>query len=115
NHQLVTALYMNKQTFYTENRVYPYCELTDLRSDLIGRARQRAIFQRDNHPWKDMSDMEILQSGKLYSKDYQTNKEGFTLAGILLFGKDETILSVIPHHKTDLLLRRVNLDRYDDR
>lgn len=115
NHQLVTSLYMNKQTFYTENRIYPYCELADLRSDLIAKARQRAANQRDNHPWKDMSDMELLQSGKLYSKDYQTNKEGFTLAGILLFGKDETILSVIPHHRTDLILRRENVDRYDDR
>jgi ATP-dependent DNA helicase RecG len=50
-----------------------------------------------------------------FLKDYQTGKEGFSLAGILLFGKDETILSVIPHHKTDLILRRDNLDRYDDR
>jgi len=33
----------------------------------------------------------------------------------LLFGKDETILTVIPHHKTDLILRRNNLERYDDR
>ncbi|GAB1483666.1 hypothetical protein MASR2M78_24820 [Treponema sp.] len=57
----------------------------------------------------------IPQSSKVYLKDYQTGKEGFSLAGILLFGKDETILSVIPHHKTDLILRRENLDRYDDR
>lgn len=64
---------------------------------------------------KNMSNMEILKSAKLYSKDYQTNKEGFTLAAILLFGKDETILSALPHHRTDLILRRQNLDRYDDR
>ena len=36
-------------------------------------------------------------------------------AGILLFGKDETILSVLPHHKTDAIMRRVDVDRYDDR
>jgi ATP-dependent DNA helicase RecG len=51
----------------------------------------------------------------LYSKNYQTNEEGITLAGILLFGKEKTILSVVPHYKTDLILRRENLDRYDDR
>jgi ATP-dependent DNA helicase RecG len=38
-----------------------------------------------------------------------------TLAGILLLGKEEVILSVVPHHRTDLILRKVNLDRYDDR
>ncbi len=33
----------------------------------------------------------------------------------MLFGKDSTILSVLPHHRTDAILRRVNVDRYDDR
>ncbi len=56
-----------------------------------------------------MGNMEILKSAKLYSKDYQTNKEGFTLAAILLFGKDETILSAVPHYKTDLIFRKLNL------
>ncbi len=33
----------------------------------------------------------------------------------MLFGKDETILSVLPHHRTDALLQRGNPNRYDDR
>ncbi len=48
-------------------------------------------------------------------KDYQTGTEGFTLAAVLLFGKDDVILSVLPHFRTDALLRKENLDRYDDR
>jgi len=115
NNTLVTSLYINKQTIYTENKIFPYCKISDLRSDLINKARMLAVNQNSNHPWKNMSNMEILKSAKLYSKDYQTNKEGFTLACILLFGKDETILSVVPHHKTDLILRKINVDRYDDR
>ncbi len=115
NNSLVTNLYMNKQTFYTETKIYPYCTLDDLRIDLIEKARKMAVIQRENHPWKNMTNLEILRSTKLYAKDFQTNKEGFTLACILLFGKDETILSVVPHHKTDLILRRNNIDRYDDR
>ncbi len=112
---LISQLYLNKQTFYTENRVYPYCELADLRQDIIDQARTRATLLRNNHPWAKMDDMALLKSGRLYHKDFQTGEKGITLAGILLFGKDETILSVIPHHKTDLILRRENLDRYDDR
>ncbi len=38
-----------------------------------------------------------------------------TLAGILLLGKDSVIISAVPHHRTDMILRKVNLDRYDDR
>ncbi|MEK7177767.1 MAG: AAA family ATPase, partial [Patescibacteria group bacterium] len=82
---------------------------------MINRARQRAINQNTNHSWENLSNRGLLKSAKLYTKDYQTNEEGITLAGILLFGKDETILSVLPHYKTDLILRKINLDRYDDR
>ena len=115
NQTLVTQLYLKKQTTYSENRVYPYCELEDLDKNLINKARKLAIIQNNNHPWKELDNLELLKSAKLYSKDYQTNQEGITLAGILLFGKEETILSVLPHHKTDLILRKINLDRYDDR
>lgn len=31
-----------------------------------------------------------------------------------LFGKDDTIGSVLPHYRTDLIMRRTNLDRYDE-
>jgi len=115
NQTLVTQLYLKKQTSYSENRVYPYCKLKDLDENLINKARKLAVNQNNSHPWKQMSNLELLKSAKLYSKDYQTNEEGITLAGILLFGKEETILSVLPHHKTDLILRKINLDRYDDR
>ena len=115
NNTLVTALYLRKQTIYTENKIFPFCKITDLRKDLIKKARILAVNQNSDHPWKNLIDMELLKSAKLYQKDYQTNKEGITLAGILIFGKDETILSALPHHKTDLILRKINLDRYDDR
>ncbi len=48
-------------------------------------------------------------------KDYSTGKEGFTLGAVLLFGRDDVIMSVLPYHGTDAILRRENLDRYDDR
>lgn len=46
---------------------------------------------------------------------HQTGRDGYTLAAVLLLGKDEVIQSVLPHHKTDVILRIENLDRYDDR
>ena len=42
-------------------------------------------------------------------------KEGGTIAAILLLGKDSTILSVLPQHKTEAIFRVANTDRYDDR
>jgi len=37
------------------------------------------------------------------------------LAAVLLLGKDEVITDIVPAYETDCLLRRVNVDRYDDR
>lgn len=62
-----------------------------------------------------MSDEEMLRSAGLILKDEEKQIEGITLAAILLFGKDTTIMSVLPQHKTDAIFRVENLDRYDDR
>jgi len=62
-----------------------------------------------------MDDMDLLKSAQLYQIDPETGKKGVTLAGLLLLGKRSPLLSAVPHHRTDLILRKVNLDRYDDR
>lgn len=115
NSNLVTALYLRKQTTYSENKVYPFITMDDFRKDLMLKVRKLAANQRPNHPWEAMNDFELLKSAQLYLKDYQNGKEGFTLASVLLLGKDEVILSVLPHFRTDAILRKENLDRYDDR
>ena len=62
-----------------------------------------------------MTDEELLRSANLILIDPQTGRDGLTLAAILLFGKDNAIMSVLPQHKTDAIFRVVNKDRYDDR
>jgi len=89
--------------------------MEDLRTDLIARARQMAVNKIAGHPWADMNDIQLLRSASLYEYDIETGKEGINLAGILLFGKDETIRSALSYYKTDAILRVVDLDRYDDR
>ena len=112
---LVSDLYHRKQATYTENKIYPFAELSDMRSELIEKSRKHAGIWRDDHPWLEMDDLELLKSAQLYQTDPETGKSGITLAGILLFGTDRLILTAVPHHRTDLILRKVNLDRYDDR
>ena len=62
-----------------------------------------------------MSNEELLRSANLILTDPETKREGITLAAILLFGKDNSIMSVLPQHKTDAIFRVENKDRYDDR
>ncbi len=115
NTNLVSGLYMRKQSTHTENRIFPYAEMEGLESELFTKVRKLAGNQKDNHPWTSMKDMEILKSIGLYLTDPNTGKQGITLGGILIFGKEELIHAALSHHKTDAILRRENLDRYDDR
>lgn len=111
----VTQLYLRKQATYSENRIYPYLQLSDFKPELFSRIRTLAINQRTDHPWQDLTDEELMRSAGLYKHDHKTGKDGYTLAAALLLGKDETIQNVLPHHKTDAILRVDNTDRYDDR
>lgn len=111
----VSQLYLRKQNSYSENQVYPYVELSDFKESLFEKVRNLARNQQPKHPWLAMTNEELLRSAGLYKKDMKTGQSGYTLAAVLLFGKDETIQSVVPHYKTDAIDRRENKDRYDDR
>lgn len=97
------------------NKVYPIFSIFDLRHDLIERARQMTKARVQNHPWRSMTDEELLRSANLFLRDSETGQIGITLAAILLFGPDDLIYSVLAHHKTDAIFRVFNADRYDDR
>ena len=111
----IAALYIRKQKIFTEKKVYPYAKNEHLRFDLLPRIRQMAVNRNKDHPWKDMTDSELLQSAGLVSEDAETGKRGYNLAAIMLLGRDDIIFSTNPVYRTDALLRKVNFDRYDDR
>lgn len=112
----IAQMFIRKQGIFTEQRVFPYLKKKDLRMDLLGKVRLLAVNNAGgNHPWQNMNDNELLKSASLYTIDYATGKPGFTLAAALLLGRDEVIHSICPAYRTDALLRRENVERYDDR
>lgn len=112
----IAAMYIRKQNIFTEKRIYPYVTEADLRLDLLPRIRQMAVNHAGgSHPWADMGEKEILKSAGLYGMDMVTGEKGYNLAAIMLLGKDDVILNVCPTYETDALVRKVNMDRYDDR
>ena len=86
---LVYQLYARKQSFYFVNKVFPIFSVSDLRHDLIERARNMTKVRLQNHPWRSMTDEELLRSAGLLLRDSDTGKLGITLAAILLFGPDD--------------------------
>ena len=113
--ELVYKLYSRKQGSYFVNKVYPNLDIEFLDTDVIDKAKRMAVARNKNHVWENMSYEELLRSANLILTDPETKHEGITLAAILLFGKDNSIMSVLPQHKTDAIFRVENKDRYDDR
>lgn len=68
----------------------------------------------------------IINKGEGLTVEFKTAKNqlpqnlfetvcAFLNAALLLFGKEDIIQGTIPHYKIDAVLRRENLNRYDDR
>jgi ATP-dependent DNA helicase RecG len=113
---LVWQIGARKKGLSTEDKIYPYITGNDLLlGDLMPKIRIMATTKIDDHPWRGMPDMDILKSAGLYHVDRESGKTGYTLAAVLLFGKEEVIRSILPGYVTDCILRRDDLDRYDDR
>lgn len=115
NTSLISNLYIRKSSTYIENKIYPFATINDLKLDLIDKARTMAINRTANHPWSKMDYLDMLRSASLYEKNLQTGEEGFNLACILLFGKDNVISSALSYYRTDAILKIKDLERYDDR
>ncbi|MDA3939151.1 MAG: hypothetical protein PF693_07565 [Spirochaetia bacterium] len=80
--------------------------MEDFNEGLFERSRNLIRSTAPRHPWLELSNEQLLIPAGFYRKDNQNSVEGYTLADVLLFGKDEVIHSVVPHYKTDALLRR---------
>lgn len=108
-------LYSRKSNSYTESKLFPYVKEEHLRMDLMEKVRRMILNKNPRHEWLKMSDKELMVSAGLYETDFVTGEQGYNLAGVLLFGRDEVIQSCTPGYVTDALCRKDNLDRYDDR
>lgn len=115
NTHAVQDMFMRKDSAYTENRIYPFLTLSDFKIELIELVKKRAVLGRDDHPFADMTDFEIMKSLGMYRQDLSSREEGFTLAAVLCFGKNETIAGIVNYWRIDVLERIQDRERYDNR
>lgn len=111
----IAQLYIRKQNIFTERRMFFNFKIEDFREDVFNKVRVRVQNKSKNHPWLEMTNLEILKNLGMYTKDAESDKTGFALASVLLFGTDEMIRYCLPAYRTDAICRKINVDRYDDR
>ena len=77
-----------------EARILPNYSWDDI--DLTSFRQYRTLFTNltPSHPWVVLEDLELMKKLGGYRKDRVSGEEGFTLAGLLMFGKTEAITDV---------------------
>jgi ATP-dependent DNA helicase RecG len=88
---LVDNLHLRKRRESSENEVFPYLAMSDFDDDTFKKMRNQISIHNPQHPWLYMEDEEILRSS-FWRKDPVTNKEGFILAAIVLFGRENSFM-----------------------
>lgn len=74
-----------------DNQILPNYSIKDIDPVTLQGYRKRFALRKENHPWNDLDDRAFLIKIGAYRIDRETGTEGFTRAGILMFGKTESI------------------------
>lgn len=111
----ISEIYFRKRQSFTETQIFPELKMEHLSQDVFDKVRKLIAALNTTHPWLTASNERILRDVNFIRRDFNTGEEGLTLAAALVFGKDETIGSILPAYKIDVMVRRENLDRWDDR
>jgi len=65
--------------------------VSDFDPTSIRQFRQLFVSSKPGHPWHVLSDLELLKKIGAFRTERKTGKEGVTLAGLLMFGKEDSI------------------------
>ncbi|MEH2445867.1 MAG: RNA-binding domain-containing protein [Nostoc sp.] len=75
--------------------------LSDLDVETLKSFRQRFSSREPDHPWLALDEKNLLIQLGGWRCDRFTAKEGLTLAGLLMFGRERSILDALPHYQLD--------------
>jgi len=117
NEARIAEMYARKRNVFSENQIFENLSIADLDSGLFDKVKSRIALVNTGHPWlaAGYSNERILRDARFLRRDFASGEEGLTLAAALVFGTDEVIGNILPAYRIDILVRRENTDRYDDR
>jgi ATP-dependent DNA helicase RecG len=84
-----------------DGRILEGFTIEDLDAESLMAYRNRFASRSPDHPFLAKSDRDLLESLGGWRRDRLSNIEGITLAGLLMFGKERSILDALPHFHID--------------
>lgn len=89
-----------------DSRILVNYTMADIDRKSLEQFRRLFATSKPDHPWLALDDMQLLTKLGGYRIDRKTKEEGFTLAGLLMFGKTDSITDTecAPHFFPDYRL-----------
>jgi len=100
-----------------DSRILDRFGLEDLDLSSLHQYRQRMASHKPTHPWLSEDDLALLTKLGGWRRDRKTGVEGLTLAGLLMFGRDESLREAVPGYHVDYRERLSHdpAERWSDR
>lgn len=101
-----------------DNQILEYFTVDDIDWPSFNLFRQLFKNSKPTHPWHSKTDADLMTQIGGYRRDRHTRKEGYTLAGMLMFGKTQSIVddACVPNFYPDYRLMGLKeSDRWIDR
>lgn len=92
NEQEVNRMFADANiSLSADSRILENYTFDDIDKASLKQFRILFDISKPGHPWLALDDIELLKKLGGYKRDRATGKEGFTLAGLLMFGKSDSI------------------------
>lgn len=74
-----------------DSDILPHFSMDDIDAATLRAYRQRFLLRAESHPWNEVDDLTFLTKIGAYRIDRETGEKGLTRAGLLMFGKYDSI------------------------
>ncbi|WP_130473040.1 RNA-binding domain-containing protein [Candidatus Magnetaquicoccus inordinatus] len=99
--QEVARMLMDRSEEPPDSRILDHFSMQEIDAPSLQQYRQRFSAYKPSHPWLDLDEKELLLKLGGWRKDRAQQKEGLTVAGLLMFGHDEAIREAVPAFHID--------------
>ena len=81
----------NNTQHSADSRILKGYSFDDIDKVTLRNYRQAYKNRHEDHPWNNIDDQQFLENVGAYRRDRATGQEGFSVAGMLMFGKSNSI------------------------
>ena len=81
-----------------DNLILEHYGINELNFESVKRYQEKFSNMKPNHPWSGLEIKEFLYKIGAWGKVRNTNEEGLTLAGLLMFSEERIITEVLPQY-----------------